>query len=82
MTQRALEQCGRCRCKAPNPEYCWYCLSPMCGDCWEEHGHCGHAEADVIKHAMKGAPYDKRRELVLALIPEEERVDATNSTKL
>ena len=27
-------------------EFCWYCGKTLCGECWEERGHCGHPEAD------------------------------------
>lgn len=30
------------------PEYCWYCESELCIDCWERVGHCGHLEADEV----------------------------------
>lgn len=39
--------CGGCGrdMHADVAEYCWYCSGPLCGDCWERVGHCGHAEA-------------------------------------
>ena len=39
--------CGQCG-SAVRPEvaeHCWFCGGPLCGDCWEAIGHCGHAEA-------------------------------------
>ena len=40
-------QCARC--KKPiddrNAEYCVYCDGPLCYDCWDEYGECGHREA-------------------------------------
>lgn len=42
--------CARCAAVIPpgQEELCWYCLSPLCGACWEQWGHCGHAEADAL----------------------------------
>lgn len=41
-------KCGRCGgdVKVGDEEYCWWCCGELCVDCWEEHGHCGHPEAD------------------------------------
>ena len=42
-------KCGRCKKRIKGgPQYCWFCPDPLCYDCWNEHGHCGHAEADAI----------------------------------
>ena len=40
--------CGRCGrdVVAAMAETCWYCIEDLCSDCWDEYGHCGHAEAD------------------------------------
>lgn len=40
--------CGRCGKKIFDDswETCWWCAGPLCVDCWEEYGHCGHPEAD------------------------------------
>lgn len=39
--------CGRCD-SAETGEVCWFCHADMCSECWEEHGHCGHSEADAL----------------------------------
>jgi hypothetical protein len=40
--------CGRCQIAIEQGEPCWYCEQPLCVDCWEDEGHCGHPEADGI----------------------------------
>lgn len=49
--------CGRCKLPIQHGRFfsdtCWYCLSCMCDDCWEEHGHCGHPEAIAINEASR-----------------------------
>jgi hypothetical protein len=51
------------RCKAPltdkTTEWCWWCHEPLCDDCWDKHGHCGHPEADEINR--KAREHDARR---------------------
>ncbi|MHC4093693.1 MAG: hypothetical protein ACYSVY_26060 [Planctomycetota bacterium] len=73
---RGAVTCGRCKAEVGDvmAETCWYCIGDMCGPCWEETGHCGHPEADTINEASKIMTYDQRRRLILAVIPEEERV--------
>ena len=41
-------ECGRCKKEVTGEsgEVCWYCVSWLCYDCWEDYGHCGHLEAD------------------------------------
>lgn len=29
-------------------ERCWFCNAPLCYDCWDKYGHCGHRGADMI----------------------------------
>jgi len=50
-----LVNCGRCSEEIDNEsaEYCWYCMAYLCGDCWEEIGHCGHEEADRINEEAR-----------------------------
>jgi len=42
--------CGCCGVFIPSgrDELCWYCEGPLCADCWELEGHCGHPEADAL----------------------------------
>lgn len=45
-----FDKCGRCG-KAliydDDEEFCWYCHAPLCYDCWDHFGHCGHPEANA-----------------------------------
>ena len=41
--------CARCALSTDDyDETCWYCSAPLCSDCWDDYGHCGHEEAVVI----------------------------------
>lgn len=44
---RHLNACGRCDKSFPliEAKTCWYCMGVLCGECWEEFGHCGHPQA-------------------------------------
>jgi len=60
--------CGRCKKETDNgnEEACWYCIGPLCGDCWEEFGHCGHPEADEANEKAKAAKsYEERRDVLV-----------------
>jgi hypothetical protein len=46
--------CGRCGVAVADGEYCWYCWGPLCLDCWEAVGHCGHPEAEAANAAARG----------------------------
>jgi len=52
------------RCQMPlvlaDAEICWYCEGPLCYNCWDKFGHCGHAEADKV-NAQAQAIDEKRR---------------------
>jgi len=47
--------CGRCGGAIPpgRDELCWFCEGPLCVDCWEDSGHCGHPEADALSEAAE-----------------------------
>jgi len=46
--------CRRCRDDAGlDPEVCWYCQAPLCYECWDRFGHCGHEEADRVNEQAK-----------------------------
>jgi delta-aminolevulinic acid dehydratase/porphobilinogen synthase len=47
--------CGGCAAKITESEAeaCWFCNSDLCFDCWDETGHCGHAEADRINEETR-----------------------------
>lgn len=34
-------------------ERCWWCFAVLCGDCWEQAGHCGHVEADAVNARIR-----------------------------
>lgn len=40
--------CGRCDKPQNDNEVCWYCHDYLCRVCWDEHGHCGHEEAEAF----------------------------------
>lgn len=50
-------RCRRCGKEVPqgHEERCWYCMGPLCVDCWDQFGHCGHPEADAINDRMAQA---------------------------
>jgi len=50
-----LVKCGRCQVELcpVGAETCWWCLGPLCVDCWDEHGHCGHPEADAANERAR-----------------------------
>lgn len=50
-----INDCGRCKLKIPvgHEESCWYCLGPLCGDCWDVIGHCGEPEAVEFNEKAK-----------------------------
>ena len=48
-------ECGNCgRDVQPEvAEYCWYCGGPLCGNCWEDTGHCGHQDAFALDARLR-----------------------------
>lgn len=68
--------CGRCEVAVSDEtaEWCWWCVGPLCSQCWETVGHCGHPEADTVNRASKLMTYEQRRELVGVVIPDDEKV--------
>ena len=48
-------QCSRCgqSLRYDQTERCWWDFAPLCGDCWERYGHCGHAEADQVNGQIR-----------------------------
>ena len=45
-------KCGRCN-EPATLDVCWYCAAPLCGTCWEDVSHCGHAEAEAANVAAR-----------------------------
>lgn len=47
-TPDTLITCGRCSKMVilGEAESCWWCLKPLCSECWDKYGHCGHHEAE------------------------------------
>lgn len=50
--------CGRCH-RASGDELCWFCQRLLCVACWDEVGHCGHEEADLINRLGNAARLGK-----------------------
>lgn len=48
-----MKTCGGCGKSVADKDYehCWFCPALLCFDCWEDVGHCGHAEAEAINAA-------------------------------
>lgn len=45
-------KCGGCGAPVTAAaDICWYCNAPLCWDCFEEVGHCGHPEAAALNQA-------------------------------
>ena len=53
----ARMKCGLCKVEVAlyDAEICWYCGGPLCDECWEQYGHCGHAEADLFDESTRKA---------------------------
>jgi hypothetical protein len=66
--------CARCKKElAPGTEeYCWFCDSALCFECWDLKGHCGHPEADVINNASNLTDIEGRAKICKALWPDAE----------
>lgn len=47
--------CGRCGKEGTldEMEACWYCLGPLCSECWDKYGHCGHQRAEEMNEAAR-----------------------------
>lgn len=43
-----MSECNRCHCQIAvgEDETCWWCIEPLCYECWDLYGHCGHEEAE------------------------------------
>lgn len=52
-----MSTCGRCNqsVRVSETETCWYCGEPLCIECWDTYGHCGHEEADEINAKLRDA---------------------------
>lgn len=48
--------CNRCKAVVAKPEGCWYCSADLCDACWDEHGHCGHPEAEAQNERARKVP--------------------------
>lgn len=49
------ETCSRCTSPVVDPQACWWCHGDLCAPCWEEHGHCGHPEAEALNELGRAA---------------------------
>jgi hypothetical protein len=69
----ALVNCGKCQ-KAvteQEAEVCWWCDGPLCYECWDRDGHCGHQEADTVNRQVRVSTPDGRAEILRAVLGEE-----------
>jgi len=58
-------KCNRCDKAIKDPEYCWYCESELCKQCWEKFGHCGHPEADKANElSAKATTWEERHSIL------------------
>ena len=57
-----MTECNRCEKPIDETEACWWCLSPLCPECWDQYGHCGHPEADEYQATIMWSLEDKGRE--------------------
>lgn len=40
--------CRRCNATTDGvPDMCWWCSGPLCNDCWDRYGHCGHEQVKL-----------------------------------
>ena len=62
-----MKTCGRCKQPPGRAETCWYCNGDLCVKCWDEVGHCGHEEAEIINAAARRMNGDGRLALARAL---------------
>ena len=48
-------KCNRCDSEIDDgaDESCWFCLAPLCFECWDSVGHCGHTRADTMNNATR-----------------------------
>lgn len=65
-------RCGACGLRlappAREPEACWWCNGDLCYACWDEIGHCGHAEAEAVNERMRHAGPAERAAMARAVV--------------
>jgi len=54
-TQVRCGRCGKLLLREHEREYCWLCTGALCGECWEDHGHCGHPAAEEANRKAREA---------------------------
>lgn len=63
----ALVGCGMCEVEVDQDagDFCWVCHADLCGDCWEEHGHCSkctsHARVTNLERRVSVLDQQVRR---------------------
>lgn len=62
--QYTCARCGKAFYDDTEPDVCWYCQDFLCGDCWEDYGHCGHPEADAQNELAKNPTYNDDSDFV------------------
>lgn len=65
-------KCGRCSVEVDRPERCWWCGGALCASCWDEIGHCGHADADQANRVSAAMTPEERREMAQAIAGRDE----------
>jgi hypothetical protein len=73
---RTRSLCGRC--KQPtgaHEQACWYCNEPICLQCWDEYGHCGHPGAVAANERARQAPIRGRYSTSAHVYPADKRHD-------
>lgn len=61
-----VTQCGRCEKDIDETvaESCWLCDGDLCYECWEEFGHCGHRDADLMNRLARSTDQEGRSKLM------------------
>ena len=81
-----VHNCGKCDKKITEFEACAYCLNPLCSDCWESWGHCGHQvmyEKNTKAHVARITQLEEEnKRLREELIPRVEQELENHKTSL
>ena len=64
----SLMKCGRCSADVGAPTfYCWTCERPLCHNCGNQFGHCGHSLGGRVDEESTATEYEGRRRMAAAL---------------
>jgi len=58
--------CASCQKVIPfnEDESYWHCVEPLCYECWESTGHCGHPDAVAVNDASIAASSPEERQAI------------------